>query len=121
MSAQFCLAVALEKGTVTASDLLRTDDAGLLELARRIAVVPDPALASRSFRLEIDLRDGGRVEHVGEDGAADFNWDREGLLAQIAAMSAEMPPDEVVAGLVDTVLDVENRSVRDVVSAMVTS
>jgi 2-methylcitrate dehydratase PrpD len=121
MSAQFCLAVALEKGTVTAQDLLRTDDDGLLDLARRIEVVPDPAMASRSFKLEIDLRDGGRVEHVSADGAADFNWDRAGLLAQIQVMAGELPSSDIVGGLVDTVLDVENRSVRDVVSATVTS
>ncbi|MGD9990190.1 MmgE/PrpD family protein [Pseudonocardia sp.] len=121
MSAQFCLAVALEKGTVTAQDLLRTDDDGLLDLARRIEVVPDPAMASRSFKLEIDLRDGGRVEYVSADGAADFNWDRAGLLAQIQVMAGELPSSDIVGGLVDTVLDVENRSVRDVVSATVTS
>ena len=120
MSAQFCLAVALEKGTVTASDLLRTDDSALLDLARRIEIVPDPAMESRSFKLEIDLRDGGRVEHVSEDGAADFNWDRAALLAQIQVMAGELPSPDVVQGLVDTVLDVENRSVRDVVSATVT-
>ncbi|GAY11962.1 MmgE/PrpD family protein [Pseudonocardia sp. N23] len=119
MSAQFCLAVALEKGTVTASDLLRTDDAGLLDLAGRIEVIPDPALESRSFTLEIDLRDGGRITHS-SDGAATFNWDRAGLLAQISEMSGEMPAADVVGGLVDTVLDVENRSVREVVSATVT-
>ncbi|RTL66264.1 MAG: MmgE/PrpD family protein 4 [Pseudonocardiaceae bacterium] len=121
MSAQFCLAVALEKGTVTAQDLLRTDDDALLDLARRIEVVPDPAMESRSFKLEIDLRDGGRVEHVSDDGAADFNWDRAGLLAQIQVMAGELPSADVVQGLVDTVLDVENRSVRDVVSATVTA
>lgn len=121
MSAQFCLAVALEKGSVTASDLLRTDDSGLLDLTRRIEVRPDPALDSRSFRLEIDLRDGGRVEHSCEDGAAAFNWSREELLAQIEAMAGELPSAQVVQGLVDTVLDVESRSVRDIVSATVTS
>ena len=36
-------------------------------------------------------------------------------------MAGELPSADVVQGLVDTVLDVENRSVRDVVSATVTA
>jgi 2-methylcitrate dehydratase PrpD len=118
MSAQFCLAVALEKGTVTASDLLRTDDAGLLALAGRIEVRPDPALDARSFRLEFDLRDGSRVEHA-RDGAEAFNWDRAGLLAQLDAMAGELPAGGAVERLVDAVLDVESRPVRALVDACV--
>lgn len=118
MSAQFCLAVALERGTVTASDLLRTDDAGLLDLAGRIEVEADPALDPRSFRLEIELRDGGRVEHVSA-GAEEFNWDRAGLLAQLDAMAGELPPRPAMERLVGAVLDVESRPVRELVSACV--
>lgn len=118
MSAQFCLAVALARGTVTAADLGCTADEELLTLARLIAVRADPALAPRSFRLEVQLRDGTRVEHASA-GAAEFDWDHAGVLAQLRAMAAELPPEPAVARLVAAVREVESRPVRDLVSACV--
>ncbi len=60
LSAQFCLALALDEGRVTPDGLLRLTDPDVLALSRTVRVVADPALEPRLSRLAVTL-DGGRV------------------------------------------------------------
>jgi 2-methylcitrate dehydratase PrpD len=64
MSAQFSLALALRERRVTLDGLERVADPGLLALAQRISVHPDPAIAQRLCRIEVRLRDGQLLEAV---------------------------------------------------------
>lgn len=120
MSASFCLAVALERGTVTADDLFRSHEDGLLESSHRIDVIADESLGRQSFVLEVDLGGGDvrRVEHIG-DGTT-FNWQRAELEQHVHRLTGEVPAGIDLQLLIDRCfgpLDTPASSVVDSVIA----
>lgn len=120
MSARYCLAVALTRGTVTAQDLLSSDEPVMKELSRRIDVVADEQLEPRHFALEVEYTDG-RVERIERDGSGAYNWGRDALEGNIARLAGEVPPGIDLQALVGLAFGDEPSSVADIVSVMTTS
>lgn len=118
MSAQFCLAVALHEGGVTARDLHRLSDPGLSSLLHSVRVIADPALPARSFRLEVDLEDGRTLRRAFTASDQTYNWGRGEVVAQLHAMEAEISGGRPrVDQLASTVLDLEAHDARTLVTA----
>jgi 2-methylcitrate dehydratase PrpD len=102
MSAGYCLAVGLTEGIVTASDLFRSHEAALGELANRIEVIPDASLSQRQFVLEVEY-EGGRIERVEHAGGEDYNWDLTGLRGNLVRLQDEVPSGINLERLVELV------------------
>lgn len=118
MSAQFCLAVALHEGRVTAADLLRLDDPGLKAVLDAVEVVADPGLSARSFRLDVDLEDGRTLRRAFTATDRTYNWGRDEVVAQLRSMEDEMPAGRAgVDRLADVVLGLEAHDADTLVSA----
>jgi len=120
MSAPFCMALALIERKVLGRDLKRLDDPRLSPLISRSTVIPDASLGTRSFILEVDLRNGQTLKHVEQTRGEPFNWNRDEVRANLLAMSAEMPCD--LAGidqLCQRVLDAELFSARQIMDACI--
>lgn len=120
MSAQFCLAVALSQRVVRGVDLQRLNDPALQPLIHCTEVIPDASLATRQFVLDIELRGGSRLRHASQHTGQPFNWDRQGVMDNLRAMSDEIPlPPPRLERLFDTVLHAERHSARDIVSSAI--
>ena len=120
MSAPFCMALALIERKVLGRDLKRLDDARLSPLIGRSTVTPDASLGTRSFVLEVDLRNGQTLKHVEQTQGEPFNWNRDEVRANLLAMAAEMPCD--LAGidqLCQRVLGAEDFSARQIMDACI--
>lgn len=90
MSATYCLAVALSRGTVTAEDLFGSHDPALIEAAGRIELVADPALGARTFTLEVEFADG-LIERAEGDASTAYNRDRDGIARNLTRLAVEVP------------------------------
>jgi 2-methylcitrate dehydratase PrpD len=120
MSAQFCLSVALSKRTVQGRDLQRYEDPLLAKIIARSSVHADPSLGTRSFVLEVDRTDGTRLRHVEQTEGEPFNWTREETVASLRRIADELPFDGGdFDAFVQTVLDAERHSAREIVDACV--
>lgn len=119
MSAAYCLSVALSEGSVTAADLVRHRDEGLLDLAQRIDVIADPAMPARSFRLEVDFADGTRTTRFDADNTT-FNWTAEELAERVRALRPEVPGSIDLERLMATVASLEESPVRRLVGECLT-
>lgn len=118
MSAQFCLAVALHEGRVTAADLLRLDDPRLRGILDAVQVVADPELSARSFRLEVDLEDGRTLHRSFTATNQTYNWGRDEVVEQLLSMEDEMPGGRAaVDRLAAAVLALETHDAGALVSA----
>ena len=116
MSAQFCLSVALSKRTVQGADLQRYNDTELLSLIKRTKVIADASLGTRSFKLQIDQRDGSSITHVEDNIGESFNWTAEETIANLKRISSELPFDKVeFSQFVDTIMNAENVSAKTLV------
>lgn len=119
MSAPYCLAVALRKVGVALDDLRDFDDPALMSLVRRIRVIADGSLPASSCRITVRTSGG---EMTGEHLATPetFNWDRQETAERLRAIVGDMPFGlDRLNALAEVVLDLDNRTVRDVVSAVI--
>ncbi|TQN43057.1 2-methylcitrate dehydratase PrpD [Blastococcus colisei] len=119
MSAPYCLAVAIRKRTVRLGDLRDFDDETLMSLVRRVEIVPDPELPANSCRLSVRT---GRGDFTAEYIATPetFNWDRVETADRLSAIVDDMPfGKDRLDEFVDVVLDIENRPLRDLVTATI--
>jgi len=122
MSAQFCLAVALIQRSFKGVDLLRLNDSTLAGLMQRIHVIADASLTSRSFALELDLADGNTLRKEHQAFGEPFNWSRDEVTNNIAAMADELPlPPQRMQHLSALVLSAEVSSARALVGACLLS
>ena len=120
MSAQFCLAVALAERKITGMDLRRLADPKLQSLIRKGKVLVDTTLGTRCFILEVDLANGQTLHHVSQADGEPFNWTRSEVIGNLIAMQDELPLDrDALERFCKIVLDAENLSVREIVSACV--
>jgi 2-methylcitrate dehydratase PrpD len=120
MSAPFCMALALSERKVLGRDLKRLDDPRLSPLIGRSTVIPDASLGTRSFVLEVDLRNGQTLKHMEQTQGEPFNWNRDEVRANLLAMAAEMPCDTAsIDGLCRRVLEAEHFSARQIIDACV--
>lgn len=119
MSAPYCLAVAIRKRNVRVADLRSFDDESLMSLVRRVSVAPDETSPGNSCRISIRTRDA----EVSADYIATpetFNWDRHETSSRLRSLAEDMPLDAgQLHTLVDVALDLESRSVRDLVLATI--
>lgn len=117
MSAPFCLAVAVRHGTVRLSHLHDFNDQELMDLVRRIEVQADPAMPANSCRLVVSTRQGEFTEECLSTPET-FNWDRAETEKRLAAIVDDMPfREDGLRHFAEICLDLENRSVRDLVTA----
>ena len=117
MSAPYCLAVAIRKRNVGLADLHDFDDASLMALVRRIEVLGDKNVPANSCRINIRTRDGEFSDEYMATPAT-FNWDRYETIERLATIVNDMPFDRNrLDNLADICLDLDNRSVRELVSA----
>lgn len=117
MSAPFCMAVALRERTVRVADLRRFDDQTLMQLVRKITVQEDDSLAGGSCRLSVRTSAGLlRRDHVSTRET--FNWGREETASRLHGLLADLPfGAERLDAFTEVALDLEGRSVRDLVTA----
>lgn len=89
MSARFCIAVALHRGAVTSQDLLRSSEAGLETLTRRVELISDPSFGPRQFELSVEWSDGTQSIIPSSPEPA-VPWPRELLLQQVGRLQEEV-------------------------------
>jgi 2-methylcitrate dehydratase PrpD len=119
MSAPYCLAVAIRKRTVRVRDLRDFDDETLMSLVRRVEVVADPELPANSCRLSVRT---GRGEFTAEyiSTPETFNWNRVETAERLLAIVEDMPfGKDRLDEFVDVTLDIDNRALRDLVTATI--
>lgn len=117
MSAPYCLAVAVRHGTVRLTHLHDFEDPELMDLVRRIEVRADPDMPSNSCRLVVRTKQREFTEEYISTPET-FNWDRSETEERLAAIVDDMPfREDGLRHFVDTSLDLDNRSVRDLVDA----
>ncbi len=120
MSAHFCVAVALSKRGVQGTDLKRYSDPILEGIIARSSVIADPSLGTRSFVLEVDRTDGTTLRHLEKTVGEPFNWNRDETVANLRRIADELPlGEQQFAVFVDTVLNAEKHSAREIVDACV--
>ena len=120
MSAQFCLAVALNERRVKGTDLQRFADRSIQSLVERTQVRIDDRLDARSFDLEIDLVGGRTLRHSSRATVEPFNWNRAQVIDNLRSMGDELPMNAVdLNRFAETVLSAERKSVEEIVSACV--
>lgn len=119
MSAQYCLAVGIRKRGIDLADLRSFDDDSLMDLVRRIRIVADEALPGGSCRIAVRAR-GGEFSREFRSTPETFNWGRDEVTARLRRIVGGMPfGADRFASFVDVVLDLENRPVRELISAMI--
>ncbi len=120
MSAPYCLAVAIRERDVRVADLRRFEDESLMALVRRIEVVPDQALPGSSCRISITTRGGGALSQEYIATPETFNWDRHETTSRLRVLVDDLPFDpQRLDAFVDVALDLDNRSVRELISATI--
>lgn len=118
MSAQYCLAVGLLRGGIRLADLTAFEDPAVLDLVRRIDVVPEPGLPRDGCRITIRTRSGAVREREAAASAETFNWGREETRSRARKLAAESPLGAAdMDRLIDTILRVDSLPAADVVSA----
>lgn len=116
MSAQYCLAVALRERTVRNEDLLRFGDDELMALAQRVDVKIDDELPPRSCRITVATSDGATHSAERTSSPDTFNWDRYEAMRLARSLREETRLDaRQLDALVETILDLERASARDLV------
>lgn len=117
MSAPYCLAVAIRKRNVAIADLRDFDDESLMALVRRVEVQADETVPGNSCRITVRTR-AGEVSDEYISTPATFNWDRNETAARLAMIVDDMPfGQDRLDHLAEVCLDLDNHSVRDLVSA----
>ena len=120
MSAQFCLALALSQGYIRGSDMLRFSDSTLKDLIDRIEVHALEEMELQSFKIEVDLHDGRRIEKFSNSNAKDLNWNRDQVVENLISIIDEMPISDLeLKRICDTVLSAELHTVRHIVSTTI--
>lgn len=118
MSAPYCLAMGIRKQGIDLEDLRRFGDDSLMELVRRIHVVGEDGLPGGSCRITVRTRD----DEFSDDYISTpetFNWDRHETTRRLRMIVRDMPFGvDHFDRIVDAVLDLDNRSIRELISAM---
>lgn len=119
MSAQFCLAIALQERHVTLPDLRRFDEQSILELTRRVEVVPDEEMTPLSTRLEVDLQDGTTLTGSYESTPDTFDWTHE----EVAALARQLVPESALnedrtEALISITAEMEQHTSRELVDVL---
>lgn len=119
MSAPYCVAVAIQGRTIDLADLKRYDDASLMGLVRRIRVVADDELPGGSCRIKIQTpRDELSAEYFSDTST--FNWDRHETADRLRRIVTDMPfGRDRLDTFINVVLNLEKRTARELVSALV--
>lgn len=108
MSAQFCLSVALSKGTVQGSDLKRFQDAELAQIIQKTEVIPDASLGVRSYKLVVERCDGSAIEHIERVVGEPFNWSRDETISNLKRISDELPfTDEGFSCFIECIMNAD--------------
>ncbi|MDQ6523938.1 MmgE/PrpD family protein [Nocardioides sp. LHD-245] len=89
MSARYCLATALTRGSVTVDDLFASGEPERVAGAQRVEVVADPRLGPREFVLEVTWTDG-RTDRATGAGVLRA-WARPDLEANLHRLQGEVP------------------------------
>ncbi|MBI3104020.1 MAG: MmgE/PrpD family protein [Candidatus Rokubacteria bacterium] len=107
MSLQYCVATALQAGTIVWRDLLDTSDPTRQGLARRVMLRGEPDRTPLSARVVVTTTDGRRLEAASEPGAG-LHFDRAEAVALVTALTPEIPlPAAQVRRLVDEALAID--------------
>jgi 2-methylcitrate dehydratase PrpD len=93
MSASFCLAIALRDRGATLEALREFEDPVLLDLVRRIEVLPDPSLPEVSARVELTTKDGRTLAGELIPDARTYNWDWDEVSVRAQVLQPEMEGD----------------------------
>jgi 2-methylcitrate dehydratase PrpD len=119
MSAPYCIAVGVRERGIGLADLRDFADPELRALAGRVTVVADPGLAGGCCRLTVHTTRGVLTTEFTSTSDT-FDWDRHETAGRLRGMAADMPfgVDRLDA-FVDVVLDIDRRTVPELVSAMV--
>lgn len=116
MSVQYCLAVAVRKRALQLADLRDLEGSSLMSLIRRIQVLPDQRVPRNSCYITVRAR-GSEMSTEYTNTSATFNWDRDETIGQLQKIVGDMPFDRSrLDELVNTSLDLENRTIRELVS-----
>lgn len=119
MSAPYCLAVAVRHGTVRQAHLHDFGDKDLMDLVRRIEVQADADIPSNSCRIVVRTKQGEFTQEYFST-AETFNWDRSETEKRLTSIVDDMPfREDGLRSFADVCLDLENRSVRDLVAATI--
>lgn len=124
-SAQFVVATCLIKGRFGLPELQpeALSDKNVLALTRRVKCSVDPNTAFPTYfsgGVEVTLRDGRKLmRHVRvNSGAGDRALDLDGVSAKFFASASLAVPSDQAEEIREIVLDIENRSVRDLTRAL---
>ena len=79
MSVRFSMAVALTDGSIDYKALTRFGDPALLDLVRRIAIVPEPRRPPKTAAVTVTLADGRQIHRSIEDSGGELRWDAAGV------------------------------------------
>jgi hypothetical protein len=83
-------------------------------------VIPDQTLKPRSFRLEIDIKDGKTLTKVSSSSEDEFDWDRKEEIAHLESMVAEMPfGADRLEHLISMTLTAEKHTATEIISATI--
>lgn len=108
MSAEFCVAMALDRRTATLAGLRDADDERLAHLVSVTEVLADDRLPSLAARVEVDARGTTFSGELIPD-ASTYGWDWQGVRDNVARMEPEMAVDRAA-------LDALARAVREVLT-----
>ncbi|MBI4590489.1 MAG: MmgE/PrpD family protein [Candidatus Rokubacteria bacterium] len=107
MSLQYCVATALQQGTIVWRDLFETGDAARLGLASRVELQGEPDRPPLSCRVRVKTTDGRTLEGAGDPGAG-LHFDRGEAVALVWALAPEMPVgNEQVRQLIGEALGID--------------
>jgi 2-methylcitrate dehydratase PrpD len=118
MSAPFCLAAAARERTVTRAMVEAFDDNDTLTLSDRIKVVSDAELKPGQCLIIIDGPRGTfRSDQI--PAPAPFDWEFDEVHRRLTNLGPELGMEKnALDNLVSCLLDLENRSVSDLVAAV---
>lgn len=97
MSVPFCVAVAIARRGLPLDALCATGDQELSDLAGRIQVQPDPALARLDARIEIETADGEHLTSQCSGEAASYAWSWPEVVSWARALAGELSPSHLRA------------------------
>jgi 2-methylcitrate dehydratase PrpD len=106
MSLQYCVATALQTGTVRWRDLLDTRDDERLALCGRVILHGEPERPPLSARVVVTA--GGRRFEAASESGAGLHFDRQAAVELVTSLQDEMPiPPEQVQALVEEALAID--------------
>lgn len=117
MSARYCVAMALTRGSVTVDDLFASGEELRVEAARLIEIVANDELSPREFVLDVVWSDGAADRRLG-NGACQ-PWSRADLDANLSRLQAEVRDGIDLSKLVERTFGPLDLPAAEVVDAVV--